>query len=306
MKRRVRTARRARWHPASWPAWVGLGLLHLLARLPYPWLLRMGPWIGRLLWPLAGRRRRIAARNIALCLPELGAAAQQRLLRAQGHDMGLMLLEFALAWFGSDRAVAAVPVSFEGLDEVKSLLASGRGILFVGGHFSHLELAGRLLAQQIPLAGMYREHKDPVFEQAILQARLHYASAMFRRDELRPTLRHLKAGGTLWYAPDQDYRRGEHVFVPFFGVPAATLTATHQLARLSGAVVVGFFHQRLPEGGYHIRLAPPLADFPTDDPAVDTTRVNALLEAMVREAPAQYLWVHARFKRRPAGQPAIY
>lgn len=304
--RTVRTARRSRWHPASWPAWVGLAVLRLLAMLPYAWLLRLGPLLGAAAWPLAGRRRRIAARNIAWCLPELSPADQADLLSRQGRDMGMMLLEFALAWFGSERAIDRVPVQFEGLEQLQQLIASGRGVILVGGHFSHLELAGRLLARRVPLAGMYREHGDPVFEQAVLRARLVYAAAMFRRDELRPTIRYLKAGGVLWYAPDQDYRRGEHVFVPWFGVPAATLTATHQLARLSGAAVMGFFHERLPAGGYRIRFAAPLADFPSADVADDTARVNRLLEQMVRAAPSQYLWVHARFKRRPDGSASPY
>jgi len=101
-------------------------------------------------------------------------------------------------------------------------------------------------------------------------------------------------------------RGKDTVFVPFFGVPASTLTATHHLARLSGACVIPFFHRRLPDGGYALRLEAPLAGFPGADVTTDTARINAMIERMVREAPSQYLWIHRRFKSRPAGQESLY
>jgi KDO2-lipid IV(A) lauroyltransferase len=146
-----------------------------------------------------------------------------------------------------------------------------------------------------------------VFEWVVLRARLDYATAMFDKDDLRGTVKHLRGGGTLWYAPDQDMRSKDNVFVPFFGVPAATITATHHLARLSGAAVIPFFHRRLPDGtGYQLRLGAPLENFPSADALEDTARVNACIEQMVRESPEQYLWVHKRFKSRPEGQPTLY
>jgi KDO2-lipid IV(A) lauroyltransferase len=154
---------------------------------------------------------------------------------------------------------------------------------------------------------MYRIMDNPVFERCVLRARLRYADAMFAKEDLRATVKYLKRGGTLWYAPDQDMRGKEAVFVPFFGVPAATITATHHLARLSGAAVIPFFHQRRDDGrGYTIRLQAPLENFPSTDVVADTARVNAAIEAMVREAPAQYLWVHKRFKSRPSGETPLY
>ena len=141
----------------------------------------------------------------------------------------------------------------------------------------------------------------------MLRARLRYADAMFAKDDLRATVKYLRRGGTLWYAPDQDMRGKDSVFVPFFGVPAATITATHHLARLSGAAVIPFFHKRNADGGgYTLRLEAPLADFPSSDVVADTARVNAVIERMVREAPEQYLWVHKRFKSRPPGEASLY
>jgi KDO2-lipid IV(A) lauroyltransferase len=147
---------------------------------------------------------------------------------------------------------------------------------------------------------------DAVFERAVLRARLRYADTMFVKEDLRATVKYLRGGGTLWYAPDQDMRGKDSVFVPFFGIPAATITATHHLARLSGAVVIPFFHKRNPGGGYTLRLEAPLAGFPGSDVVADTARVNACVERMVRAAPEQYLWIHKRFKTRPPGQTPIY
>jgi len=293
--------------PRHWAAWIGVGFIWLLAHLPFRVLMRLGRLSGRLALHLNPERRRIAATNIALCFPELSPEAQKALVRANLCDVGMMLAEFALGWMGSDRAIAKVPVTVDGLEHLEAARAAGRGVLLVGGHFSHLELSARLVSSRIRIAGMYRRMDSEVFEFAVLRSRLHYADAMFDKDDIRGTVRYLKKGGTLWYAPDQDMRSKDNVFVPFFGVRAATITATHHLARLSGALVIPFYHRRLPgDAGYAMRLGAPLADFPSDDAALDTARVNAQIENMAREAPEQYLWVHKRFKTRPPGEPKIY
>ncbi|HEV2621390.1 MAG TPA: LpxL/LpxP family Kdo(2)-lipid IV(A) lauroyl/palmitoleoyl acyltransferase [Frateuria sp.] len=290
--------------PRHWPAWLGVGVIWLIARLPYPWLLALGRTLGALIRHVPSRRRRIARTNIALCFPELDAQAQAALVGAHLTDIGLMLVEFALGWMGSDRAIARIPAQVEGLEHLEAARAQGQGVLLVGGHFSHLELCARLISRRIPIAGMYRRMDSPVFEWAVLRARLRYAAAMFEKDDIRGTVKYLRGGGTLWYAPDQDMRSKESVFVPFFGIPAATITATHHLARMGNAQVIPFFHRRLPEGGYVMRLGAPLRM--EGDVAADTARVNAGIEQMVRAAPAQYLWVHKRFKTRPPGQPEVY
>ncbi len=292
--------------PRYWPSRLGLALVRGVARLPLPWLRRLGGLLGWLAGGLLVMRRHVAARNLALCFPELDEAARARLLADNLRDSGRMLVEFALAWFGSDEKIAAIPCRIDGLEHLQAAREQGRGVLLVGGHFSHLELCARLVSRRLRIAGMYRVMDDPVFERAVLAARLHYADAMFTKDELRATVRHLKRGGTVWYAPDQDMRGKDSVFVPFFGQPASTITATHHLARLSGALVLPFFHRREADGSYSLRLEAPLADFPSADVVADTAAVNRAIEAMVREAPAQYLWLHKRFKTRPAGAPPVY
>ena len=293
--------------PQHWPGWLGVGIVWLIARLPRPWLMGLGGLLGQLVQRVPSPRRHVAEANIALCCPELSKAEQAALVDAHLRDIGLMMAEFALGWMGSERAIADVPVAIEGLEHLEAARAQGKGVLLVGGHFSHLELCARLVSQRIRIAGMYRRMDSDVFEWNVLRARLDYADAMFEKEDLRGTVKYLRNGGTLWYAPDQDMRSKDSVFVPFFGVPAATITATHHLARMSGAVVIPFFHRRLPDnGGYALRLGAPLEHVPSDDVLEDTARVNACIEQMVREAPEQYLWVHKRFKTRPDGMPPVY
>jgi KDO2-lipid IV(A) lauroyltransferase len=293
--------------PRYWPSWIGIGVIWLIARLPYRLLFWLGRGLGLLTALLPGERRHVAQRNLEICLPQLTPSARATLLRASLADLGLMLVEFALAWMGSDRALARVPCAIEGLEHLDACREKGKGVLLVGAHFSHLELCARLVSQRMRIAGMYRVMDDPVFERCVLRARLHYAEAMFTKDELRASVRYLRRGGTLWYAPDQDMRGKDSVFVPFFGVSAATITATHHLARLSGAAVIPFFHRRRHDGrGYVLRLEAPMADFPGGDVVADTARVNLLIQRMVDEAPDQYLWVHKRFKSRPPGEKALY
>ena len=292
--------------PRHWPAWIGAGLMRLVVLLPPRAILALGAAFGALVSPLLRERRRVVARNLEVCFPELGEAARTRLRAAALRDMGVMLGEFALGWMAPDRKLAKLRVRIVGLEHLEALRAQGRGALLVGGHFSHLELCARLISRQLRIAGMYRRMDSEVFEFLVLRARLGYADAMFDKDELRATVKYMRRGGVVWYAPDQDMRGKDAVFAPFFGIPASTITATHHLARLSGAAVIPFFHRREPDGSYALRLEAPLRDFPTADVIADTARVNALVERMVREAPEQYLWAHKRFKTRPPGMPPVY
>ena len=290
--------------PRLWPAWLGYAGMCAAAALPWGLQRWLGAGVGALALRVAGERRRAAQVNLALCFPELDEAARARLLRDSFRDLGIGLFEFARAWWGSAAPMRRT-VRIEGLEHLRALQAQGRGVLMVSGHFLTLEMCGRLLCDHMPLAGMYRRHRNPVMEWAVKRGRLRYATAMFTNDDLRAAMRHLKQGGFLWYAPDQDMRGKDTVFAPFFGVPAATITATHQFARVAGCAVVPFFHRR--DGAdYVLRIAPPLDDFPSKDATVDSARVNAAIEAMVREAPSQYLWIHRRFKRRPPGLVSPY
>ena len=286
--------------PRHWPDWVGIGLLAALARLP--WALRrlLGRSLGagfRVAFPA---RRRVAARNLELCFPELDAHAREVLLREHFAAIGIGVFEFSRAWWGSVAPMKRGLV-VEGLEHADRARASGRGIIVVSGHFTTLEICGRLMTDYLPLAGMYRPHAEPAMEWAVKRGRLRYANGMFSKHALRSAVKFLKQGGMLWYAPDQDPSRGDTVYVPFFGRPAHSLASTHQLARMSGASVLAFQHVRRPDGGYTLRILPVPGDIPSKDATADTAQVMAAIETMARAAPEQYLWIHRRFKRQPDG-----
>jgi len=291
--------------PRHWPVWFGVGLAALAARLPWRVQRCLGHWLGAVLMRGLRTRRKIAARNLELCFPELDAAARARLLRAHFSALGTAMFEFARAWWGSVAPLRA-GLKVEGLEHLEAARAGGRGVIVVSGHFSTLEVCGRLMCDHAPLAGMYRPHASPVMEWAVRRGRARYARAMFPKSDVRGAVRHLKRGGLLWYAPDQDPSRGDAVFVPFFDIPAHSLTSTHQLARMSGAAVMPFQHLRRADGGYTLKLWPALDNFPGQDAAADTARIIAAIEAMARAAPEQYLWIHRRFKRQPEGRPSPY
>lgn len=291
--------------PSQWGVWLGVGAAALAARLPWRLQRWLGAGVGRLLAVLLPSRYKVAARNLELCFPALSPPERQVLLRENFRAFGIGLFEFARAWWGSVEPMRK-GLKVEGLEHLEAALKPGKGVIVISGHFTTLEISARLMCDYAPLAGMYRPHDTGAMEWAVKRGRLRYAQAMFTRDELRPALKHLKQGGLLWFAPDQDTRRGESVFVPFFGHPAYSLTSTHQLARLSGAAVIAFAHERRADGGYTLRLSPPFADFPSKDATADTARVIGAIEAMVRAVPSQYLWLHRRFKRQPDGQGALY
>lgn len=287
--------------PRHWPTWLGIGALALLARLPWRLQRALGGGIGNVLrWTLRDRRR-VAARNLELCFPELDAGARDALLRRHFAALGTALFEFGRAWWGSVEPQRRGLV-VEGVEHIERARAAGRGVIVVSGHFTTLEMCARLACDHVPLAGMYRIYPQPAMEWAVLRGRSRYAAGMFAKDDVRGVARHLKRGGLLWYAPDQDPSKGDSVFVPFFGQPAKSLKSTHQLARLSGAAVVMFQHFRRDDGGYTLRFWPAFDAFPSDDADADTARVIAAIETMAREAPEQYLWIHRRFKRRPDGE----
>lgn len=290
--------------PRHWAGWAGIGIAWLAGQLPWRVQRGLGRGIGWLAYAVARSRRRAARINLALCFPEWDEPARKALLREHFAALGVGLFEFARAWWGSIAPLRRT-MRIDGLEHLQAAMVHGRGVLLVSGHFLNLEICGRLLCDHVPLAGMYRRHDGAVMEWAVLRGRMRYAAAMFQQHELRGAVRHLKRGGVLWYAPDQDMRGKDTVFAPFFGIPAATITATHQLARLTGCAVLPFFHHRQGDR-YRLRIAAPLADFPSADAAADSGRVNAAIEAMVRQAPAQYLWIHRRFKRRPPGEPGLY
>jgi KDO2-lipid IV(A) lauroyltransferase len=296
-------------HPYSiryWPTWMAIAVLWCLSQLPFAWQLAIGRFIGRTFYHLAGRRRAIAAVNLSLCFPELPASEREKILAEQFVSMGIGILEMAMSWWSPARRLKKL-ARIEGLQHLQAALDSGKGVILLSAHFTTLEIGGRLLALHCPFHVMYREHKNAAFHRVMKSARRRHFGKAIPRGDLRGMLRSLQDNIPVWYAPDQDYGREQSIFVPFFGIPAASITATSRLARISDAAVVPFFQTRLANArGYQLTLYPPLDNFPGPSVEHDTRRINEIIEARIREQPDQYLWAHRRFKNRPDGEPGIY
>ena len=292
------------WQPKYWPTWGLILWLRSCAVLPYPYLLWLGRGLGCLLYYALRSRRRIAQININACFPELSTTAQQQLLRDCFRNIGIAAMESALAWWGSTKKLQPL-YSIDGLEHIQQ--AQGRPILLLTGHLSCTEIGARLLAQHIRFQAMYKPAKNKLFEAVVLNRRSRFYKRMVGRKQSRILLKNLLKGDITWYAPDQNFGHDETVFAPFFGVSTITLTATARIAERCNALVIPYFCVRLPgRAGYKITIQPPLQDFPSGDMVKDATTVNHCIEQAVRQAPAQYLWLHKRFRHRPPGEPALY
>lgn len=292
--------------PRYWPTWLGIGLLRLLEPLPYRWLVAMGALLGRAIGLMPSSFKRVARRNIELCLPELDSSARARLLREHFANLGITLFETAVTWY-SDNARIRSLARIEGLEHLEAALGRGKGAILLSAHFTTLEMGARILNTYVPLNIVYRPTKNALLSEFLKENRGRHARRAIARDDIRAMIRALKDNEPVWYAPDQSYRKKGAEMVPFFGIEAATNTATSRLAAMTGAAVLPYLPERLPNArGYRVVIGPPLEDFPGESARADAQRFNALIEAHVRRLPAQYLWIHKRFKGLTADYPRYY
>lgn len=305
MTPRERPFRAAYLLPRYWPTWLGLFLLRALTWLPLAWTRALGRGLGRGLGRVAGSRRRVVEVNLALCLPELEPAARAQLVDAHFAAIGAGLVETAFAWFASDRRIRALG-RVEGLEHLDAVQARGEGVLLLTGHFTTLELGARMLAVQRPFHAMYRHVNNPLIDDFMYRSRQRRTGlAPLPKQDLKTLVRALRQGRAIWYAPDQTLGHQTGLFLPMFGQPTFTITATARLAQMGRARVVPFFTE-VGREGYVVRFQPALADFPSGDEAADAGRVNAVIEAAARRSLPAYFWVHRRFKARPEGVPDPY
>jgi len=291
--------------PRYWPTWLLLAFFRICARLPVSVNLAIGRFIGVLFNLLAPSRRRIAETNIALCFPQLDARAQKKMVDGVIRNCGISIMESAMALWGQENKLLDRH-SIEGLEHLAATKANGQGVLLVGCHFTTMDPAGRIFASHAEVHMLYRKDPNPLLAYELIKAREKYLSSAIVFSDMRQLIKKLRQGEAVWYAPDQDSGRDQSVFAPFFGVPAATVLGTARIARLARAVVLPYAHYRDDNGHYQLIIGAPLANFPAGDDVLDATRINNVIEDMVRVKPDQYLWVHRRFKTRPAGEPGFY
>jgi Kdo2-lipid IVA lauroyltransferase/acyltransferase len=291
--------------PKYWVTWIGLSVLRAIEWLPFSAQLRVGSALGGFIRRLPLAYVRIARRNIELCLPTLSPREQAELLDRHCKSLGVGLCETANTWWSNDRRVNRL-AEVHGLENLQAALAKGRGAILIGGHFTTIEIATRILGTVVPLNVVYRPTKNALLSHIMFTSFSRHGKPI-AYDDIRMMIRALKKNEAVWYAPDQSYRNKGAAMVDFFGIPAATNTATSRLARISGAAVMTYFAERLPgTAGYRVVIGPVMENFPSADAIGDAERFNRLLEAQILRAPEQYLWVHRRFKGLTADYPDYY
>lgn len=281
------------------------GLLRTFAALPYGLVARLGEALGYLLYLIPGRRRHILRTNLRLCFPEQSAAQRDRLARASFQHVIRSYLERGTQWYGSARALSRL-VQVDSAIDLQDRY--DQPTIFLGFHFAAIEAACLYYSILHPMASLYTPMSDEVTNTISKGQRSRFGTEMIpRHGSARDILKVLKSGKPVMLAADMDFGLRDSVFVPFFGVEACTLTAVSRLAQLSGARVVPFVSEVLPDyRGYKLQIHPALASFPSGDVRADALAMNQFLEARIRETPDQYYWVHRRFKRRPQGEAPVY
>jgi Kdo2-lipid IVA lauroyltransferase/acyltransferase len=285
---------------------IALMLLWLLHFLPLRALAFLGNSLGRLLYRVGSGRRRVALINLRLCFPELDAAERNRIARRHFQVFARVMLEQGIFWWaGNERFLRLIRI--EGVEHWQA--ARECPIIWLAPHFLGLDMGGVRLSELAPTVSVYSKQKNAVLERMLLKGRSRFNNPeLFSRQEgLRGVIKALRRGLPFYYLPDLDFGARDAVFVPFFGVAAATITGLSRIAKLAGARVLPVVTRQLPGGaGYEVRIYPAWENFPSEDLTADAKRMNAFIEARVRETPEQYLWTHKRFKTRPPGEARLY
>ena len=285
---------------------LALVLMWLLHLLPLSWLSPLGIVFGRLLFALAGERRRIAITNLRLCFPDMSEAERIALARRHFEAFGRSFLERGILWWASPDRLRKL-VRLEGLEHFTAL--AGRPVILLVPHFIGLDMGGTRIMLEFDIVSIYANQKNLLFNAALLKGRSRFGGSILlsRQEGTRKAIKAMRAGKPFYYLPDMDYGERDTIFVPFFGVPAATITGLSRLARISGAAVLPVITRMLPGGsGYVVEIGAPWQNFPGPSIEADTRRMNAFIESEIRHMPEQYLWLHKRFKTRPPGEKSPY
>ena len=281
-------------------------LLWLIHFLPFRAVAAVGSAAGALLFWLIEERRRVTRVNLEKCFPDMPRAQRERLARAHFRAVGRSVVDHALLWWAPRDRIGRL-VRVEGLEHLRAL-GGAPAILFVP-HFVGLDAGATRISCEASCAGMYSRQKDAVFDRLLQHGRSRFGDQrIFSRQEgIRPLLACMREGRLLYYLPDQDYGPRDALFVPFFGVPAATIPGLSRIARVARAKVLPCVTRMLPRGeGYLLTIEPPWENFPTDDLVADTRRMNDYIEQRIAGMPEQYNWMHKRFKTRPPGEARFY
>ena len=293
--------------PQYWGIWMAIILLMLLAILPWCIQHRLATLLGHLAFKGLKSRRTTTLRNLEVCFPEWDATQVQIHTRQVFVDQMLGVFETLNAWYCPKWFQGRV--SIEGLEHIEKAKAEGKGVLLLGTHSTLLDAGGYACAQYFDPDVVYRPQNNPLLDMLIYRCRATIYSHQIDHDDMRGLIRHLKNGRAIWYSPDQDFGLKQGVMAPFFGTPAATVTAHRRLLKMTKAEAIPLYFYRdgdIANPQYKILVEPALDNMPSDDEVADATRVNLIIENQLRIAPTQYMWFHRRFKTRPEGFDQIY
>ena len=290
-----------------------LGMMWLLHWLPLPVLGRIGKAVGNLLFVVMGPRRDIALTNLRLTMPELTEEQRRDIARRHFQAYSRSVLERSILWWASEqrlRKLIKVETS-DGMAPGKVPVAemTEKPTILLCPHFVCLDVGGASIAMEASASSMYVAQKNKVFDEVLRAGRARFKPVKLftRQDGIKPILRALKDRLPYFMLPDMDFGDKDAEFVPFFGVPAATLTATARIAAATGGQVMPVIATFLPNyEGYRVKFYPVWENYPGSDMVAATRRMNEFIEERVKEAPAEYFWTHKRFKTRPEGQPSFY
>jgi len=293
-------------HPKYFLSWLAIGISWILACLPRSWQFDLSAWIAKKLVNKKSRRTNTIRRNIELCFPDQTAEFRQQLIQENVQSSALMFFDLLnMVWHKSKDMTSTVRV--EGLEHLQQALAEKQPLLLVTGHFTPLFQMSAKLSLLSPYAAIYRRMNNPVMEANLYQRGTEkYPMTLFHRKDIRSMLENLADNGTVLIVPDQDFGVSRGTFVPFFGIPTATITSIPQYAKQTGAKVMLFSSHREGENGSVISFEPTLENYPTGNDEADTQLWSSWLEGKIRQYPADYFWMHKRFKTRPEGEPDIY
>ena len=273
--------------------------------LPLRMIAALGNAIGAILYWLIPERRRVTRINLEKCFPRMPPRSRERLARAHFRAFCRSFIERGILWWAPRERIERM-VRIEGLEHLQAV--AGGPVILLTPHFVGLEAPLFRISMDYPVASMYSRQKDPLFDRLMYLGRTRFGARLFpRQASVRESLRAIASGAIYYYLPDLDFGRRRSVFVPFFGVAAATVTGLSYIARFTAARVVPCVTRMLPGGkGYVARLYPAWTDFPSGDDMADARRLMSFVEERVLEMPEQYFWLHKRFKTRPEGEARFY
>ncbi|HEY2255394.1 MAG TPA: lipid A biosynthesis acyltransferase [Variovorax sp.] len=288
---------------------LGIGFMRALAHVPFPIVRGFGALLGRVLHGVALSRRRVVDVNLALCFADKTPAERRRIARETFVYVAQSWLDRSWLWHAPEEVVARHLKVVGAAAEIDEIANGQEPMILFAPHFYGLDAAATALTMHTarPSTTIYTTQRDPMVDQWISEGRKRFGNVITlnRVDGIKPILAGLRKGGLLYLLPDMDFGRDQTVFVPFYGVQAATVPSLSRFARLGRAKVVPVVARLTPDG-YEIEVLPAWQSFPSEDAVADTALMNRRLEGYIDTMPSQYYWVHRRFKTRPEGEPTVY